>query len=71
MQPVKTISMVQLNNLRIRGPMPNLFSLLRGKRHYLALFTTVQVCVGHGKSVMWMPRNLKHFIITDVIARGR
>ena len=48
MQPVTMFSMVQLQNfLRIWGPMPNLFSLLRGKRCCRALFTTVLVCLDH------------------------
>ena len=40
--------------------MPNLFSLLRGKRCWRALFTTVLVCLDHDSLlVMWTPRNLK------------
>jgi hypothetical protein len=53
MQPVKMLSMVQLMNLlRIWGPMPNLFSLLRGKRCCCALFTTVLVCLDHDRSLV-------------------
>uniref|UniRef100_A0A4W5KNB5 Clusterin n=1 Tax=Hucho hucho TaxID=62062 RepID=A0A4W5KNB5_9TELE len=33
--------------IRIWGPMPNLFSLLRGNRHCRALFTTFLVCLDH------------------------
>ena len=52
MQPVRMLSIVQLE--RIRGPMPNLFSLLRGNRRCLALFTTVLVCVDHDRAfVRW------------------
>ena len=61
MQPFRMLSMVQLENfLRIWGPMPNIFSLLTGKRYCHALFTTVLVCLDHDSSlVMWTPRNLK------------
>ena len=53
--------MVQLQNfLRIWEPMPNLFSLLQGKRCCHALFTTVLVCLDHDSLlVMWTPRNMK------------
>jgi hypothetical protein len=46
-QPVRMLSMVQLYNfLRILGPMPNLFSLLRGKgRHG----TRIPPCIGQGE----------------------
>jgi hypothetical protein len=45
--------------LRIWGPMPNLFSLLSGKRHCCTLFTVMWVCVHHVNSlVMWTPWNL-------------
>ena len=44
MQPVRMLSMVQLYYLlRIWGPTPNLFSLLRGKSFCCALFLTVFV----------------------------
>ena len=60
MNPVSMPSMVQLSNfLRIWRPMPNLFSLLRGKRCCRA----VLLCLEHEHLlVMWTPRNLKLLI---------
>ena len=61
LQPVQMLSMVLLLNfLRICGPMPSFFSLLTGKRHCLALFPTVLVCLDHDRSLeMRTLRNLK------------
>jgi ribulose-5-phosphate 4-epimerase/fuculose-1-phosphate aldolase len=61
------LSMVQVYNL------PNIFRLLRGKKHCRALFTTVSVCLDHDSFlVMWTPRNLElealdllHYIPVD------
>ena len=40
------LSMVQLYNfLRIKGPVPKFFNLLRGKRRCLAFFATLRMCV--------------------------
>ena len=62
MHLVKILSMVQLLNLlKIWGPMPNLFSLLKGKMCCCALFMIVLVCLDHySLLVKWTPlRNLK------------
>jgi hypothetical protein len=62
------LSMVPLYNfLRIWGPMPNLFSLLREKMFCHALFTTVLVCFDYGRSlVISQTLNPLHYSPVDV-----
>ena len=73
MQPVMTLSMVQLYYLeKTLGGMPNFFSHLRKWRRCCAILTRVVVLLVYVKSSeMWVPRHLRHLTLSTAVCGSR